>query len=129
MDNDHNGLISPAEFAQVMKKVSGSFRQHTGEVATEKFHGMAKTHISKILTTDELSFLFRLIDTDKSGYISVKEFSEFLTEMDRGSNEGQWTNALEKAMQQDLIENERRRRMFIEKKELLGRKRRLLKSI
>ena len=128
VDNDHNGLISPAEFAQVMKKVTGSFRQHTTEVTMEKFHGMGETHISKILTTDEVSFLFRLIDTDKSGYISVKEFSEFLKEMDRGSNEGQWTNALEKAMQQDLIENERRRRMFIEKKELLGRKRRLLKS-
>ena len=80
--------------------------------------------MTKTLNDDEIQFLFNLIDTDKSGYISVKEFSEFLKEHERGENEGHWMNALDKARQEDLLENERKRKMFIEKKELMGRRRR-----
>jgi Ca2+-binding EF-hand superfamily protein len=124
VDDDHNGLLSPTEFAHIMRKVQGNFRQHSGDEATHRLRGIGESHVTKTLNDDEIQFLFNLIDTDKSGYISVKEFSEFLKEHERGENEGHWMNALDKARQEDLLENERKRKMFIEKKELMGRRRR-----
>ena len=124
VDDDHNGLLSPTEFAAVMRKVQGNFRQHTASDATTRLSGIGVSNVTKTITDSECAFLFELIDTDHSGFISVKEFSEFLTEKERGKNEGHWMNALDKARQEDLLENERKRKMFIEKKELMGRRRR-----
>jgi hypothetical protein len=76
------------------------------------------------LTREETDFLFDLIDVDGSGEISVQEFSDFLKESGKKKPGEKWTNALELAEIQDLIENERSRRALIAKKEKIGQKRR-----
>jgi len=118
-----SGLLDHEEFHRIMKKVQGRFRQHTADDATQRFRKMGQTSLNKVLTLEETDFLFALIDTDGSGTISVKEFAGFLKESERNKGE-HWVNALDLARQQDLVENEQRRRRFIAQRESIGQARR-----